>query len=166
MNRFSYTLTGLLLVIFIAFLGCSSSQDTQQQEKEATDQPAQTETQASQPSQTQDTVEATNPEQGKPEQTGYESSTVPSQAPMTQTGNYAVQIGAFKMGDKAEEIAGLARNRFQLFVKTFMDRETGLTKVLVGSFTTKEEARAFRDQIAKQYMEDYKDAWVTEIPKE
>ncbi len=176
MKRLPSLLFGFLLISSLIVIGCSSSSETQQ-EKESTEAAVKTgevkvKTETPQTVEsTKDTIEATQKEQEQtpqqPDQTSQTTTNTTQQMTSSMSnGAYAVQIGAFKMPDKAEEIASLAKNRFNINVKTFMDKETGLTKVLVGSFATKDEARSFRDQIAKQFSEDYKDAWVTEIPKE
>ncbi len=174
MKRLTSLLFGFLLISSLIVFGCSSSSETQQ-EKEATDAAAKTNTDvttqvATEQEKAKDTIEATTKEETQAipqtEQTPEPANTMQEMAPNMSSGSYAVQIGAFKMSETAEEIGSLAKNRFNVNVKTFLDRETGLTKVLIGSFATKDEARAFRDQIAKQFSEDYKDAWVTEIPKE
>ena len=174
MNRLYSALISLFFIASLSFFGCSSSEPSKQ-EKEATDKQVQ---QQSTPvpvptAQKSDTIDVKQqqPAKGEQEQTQQSPTTTPQTQPMTQpadttAGNYAVQVGAFKMGDKAEQIAATARDRFKMNVKTYLDKETGLTKVLVGSFASKDEARVFRDQIAKQFADDYKDAWVTEIPKE
>jgi cell division septation protein DedD len=84
----------------------------------------------------------------------------------TPTGNFSVQVGAFSDADKAQRAAALARERFTNNVYRFYIKETALFKVLVGDFMTKDEARRFRDHIARQFPDDYKDAWVAPIPYE
>jgi cell division septation protein DedD len=90
----------------------------------------------------------------------YEPST-----PAGQPGNYAVQIGAYQKKDNADRVAALARDRFAVSVGTIFDSPSNLYKVLVGNFTTKDEARKFRDDMVQKYPSDYKDAWTTDIPQ-
>ena len=90
----------------------------------------------------------------------------PSMNKPTPTGNFSVQVGAFSDPDKAERAAALARQRFTNNVYRFFIKETNLFKIYVGDFMAKDEARKFRDRIAQQYPEDYKDAWVAPIPYE
>jgi cell division protein FtsN len=80
-------------------------------------------------------------------------------------GKYAVQIGAYKMPDKADNTAELARLRFQQIVYSYLDKNDNLYKVYIGDFTNKEEARNFRDEMMRKYPSDYKDAWASEHPK-
>ena len=82
-----------------------------------------------------------------------------------QPGNSAVQIGAYQKQENADRAAALARERFAVSVSTMLDKTSGLYKVLVGSFTTKDDARRFRDEMVQKYPNDYKDAWTTEIPQ-
>ena len=81
-------------------------------------------------------------------------------------GNYCVQIGAFTAADKADAIASLAKQRFAKNVYKYLAKDTGLTKVWVGEFLTKDEARSFRDQMMQQFPDDYKDAWVAPVPSD
>jgi cell division protein FtsN len=158
MNRFLVAIIGLL-IIALSFIGCSSSEETQS-EKEATDKQVQQEqAQELPPPPPSDTIEA---DANETQQQNQSQTTTQQDV----TGTYAVQVGAFKVTETAEQVASLARTRFSMQVKSIFDKETGLTKVLVGGFATKDEARAFRDQLARQFPEDYKDAWVTELPKE
>jgi cell division protein FtsN len=86
--------------------------------------------------------------------------------PEKPSGKYAVQIGAYKMADNAERVAALAKERFGKSVITIPDKVNALYKVMIGSFVTKEDARAFRDEITQKFPIDYKDAWVAEIPEQ
>jgi cell division protein FtsN len=86
-------------------------------------------------------------------------------APSGLSGTYAVQVGAYQNKDNADRVAGLARERFSVSVNTIYDKTSALYKVLVGSFTTKDDARRFRDEMLQKYPGDYKDAWTTDIPQ-
>ncbi|MDI6765296.1 MAG: SPOR domain-containing protein [Bacteroidota bacterium] len=77
-------------------------------------------------------------------------------------GMYSVQIGAHKMPDNADRIAAIAKERYNINVYTIHDKNDNLYKVMIGDFNTKEEARNFRDEIVRQFPDDYKDAWVSE----
>ncbi len=165
MNRFLLILVILFAISSLILVGCSSSEETQS-EKEATEQQVQkdvTQELPPPPPAESDTIEAVAKEVQQDVQQENKSQT--TQQTVTG-GTYAVQVGAFKVPETADQIASLAKNRFSMQVLTLLDKETGLTKVLVGGFNSKDEARAFRDQLAKQFPDDYKDAWVTEIPRE
>jgi cell division septation protein DedD len=104
-----------------------------------------------------DTVNVTMQNSQKP---SYEpSTTVSSSIPSS---GFSVQIGAHKMQDNAARVAQLAKERFGNQVYTYQDKATGLYKVAVGQFVTKDEARKFRDEMAQRFPGDYKDAWVSE----
>jgi cell division septation protein DedD len=140
----------------LIFGSCSSSDDSASKDQsspasttgqEQTAPPAGTET-----SQSSDTARAQ----------GYDPrSPVPAQLP---AGKFAVQVGAYKQQENAERVASLAKDRFGKNVYTIPDAASGLVKVYVGDFPSKDEARRFRDDMALKYPQDYKDAWVSEIP--
>ena len=79
------------------------------------------------------------------------------------TVTYTVQVGAYKMQDNAEKIGSLAKDRFNRGVNVVFDNASGLYKVMIGSFTSKDDARQFRDQMVQQFPADYKDAWVSDV---
>ena len=82
------------------------------------------------------------------------------------SGTYGVQVGAYSKPDNAERIAQLVKERFGMKVHTIQDKTDNMYKVMIGDFLTKDEARRFRDDIAKKFPDEYKDAWVSEIPQE
>ena len=82
------------------------------------------------------------------------------------SGKYCVQLGAYKMADNADRVATLAKDRLHKKVATIPDKVENLFKVMVGEFATRDEARKFRDEIARMFPDDYKDAWVSEIPQQ
>ena len=69
------------------------------------------------------------------------------------------------MADNAERVASLTKERLGKNVYTIHDDASDLYKVLVGDFTSQDEARRYRDQIASQFPGEYQDAWVSAIPK-
>lgn len=76
-----------------------------------------------------------------------------------------MQVGAFQSQQSADKTANLAGDRYTRSVYTFFDAEGKFFKVYIGVFDTKEDARRFRDRMAQQYPEDYRDAWVAELKK-
>jgi cell division septation protein DedD len=144
-------ITGLLL-----FGGCKSSDESASKDQtspastsgqQQTAPPAGTET-----SQRSDTVRTQ----------GYDPHTsVPAQVP---AGKFGVQVGAYKQQENADRVASMAKDRFGKNVYSIPDAASGLVKVYVGDFASKDEARKFRDEMALKYPADYKDAWVSEIP--
>ncbi|MBI3193529.1 MAG: SPOR domain-containing protein [Ignavibacteriae bacterium] len=164
MNRSILFIFSFLLLSSLILFGCSSSEETQS-EKEATEQQVtkdQTQDLPPPPPGESDTIDVVSKD--NKEETSIQQPTTEN-LPIS-TGMYAVQVGAFKVTETADQIASLAKTRFSIQVLTLLDKETGLTKVLVGSFTTKAEARTFRDKLLQQYPDDYKDAWTTELPRE
>jgi hypothetical protein len=78
---------------------------------------------------------------------------------------FTVQVGAYQSRQSADRTAGLAGDRFTRNIYTFYDAEGNFFKVFIGVFDSKEEARRFRDRMAQQYPQDYRDAWVAELKK-
>jgi hypothetical protein len=166
--------TCLLCCFAAAFLfsSCSSSQNTQQQ-KETNPPPNQVQKQPEQqpaPS-ANDTsksapapVNTTNPSNNPPPPTTTQSTTTPTATPGMPVGTYSVQVGAFSDPSKAQTEATMTRGRVTNTVYVFFDSGTNMTKVTVGDFNDKDTARAFRDQLIQQYPDDYKDAWVLQVP--
>lgn len=162
------------IVTIMAFFlfACSSSEQTSEDQKDKTPPPPPVEKQVETPPQQEqpaqrasDTIDVdVQREQRPPTETTQPIPTKP-QTPTAAGGQYTVQIGAYKMLDNAEKIASLAKERFGKNVYTFQDMTTDLYKVTIGEFFTKEEARTFRDTMVQQHPNDYKDAWVSEIPK-
>jgi cell division septation protein DedD len=158
-------------VIFALMLwGCSTSEESEKDQSTPPPPPAKVEKKAA-PAPVQeaakDTVTAeTKTEVVNPPQKATE--TIPPPVTVSHElpkGNFSVQIGAFSIPEKAEQWASLAKSRFGKSVYTLKDEKTNNTKVLVGEFDVKDEARKFRDQIVQQFPDDYKDAWVFEVPQ-
>jgi cell division septation protein DedD len=71
---------------------------------------------------------------------------------------YTVQLGAFQNVRNVEAFEKLIKSKFTLPIKTEFDDESGLYKVSVGKFNSKDEAYELRDFCVKN---GYKEAWVT-----
>jgi cell division septation protein DedD len=84
--------------------------------------------------------------------------------PPKVTGKYAVQIGAYTTPENALKIADLAKQRFNLLIYTFHDKTDNLYKVFIGDFSTKDDARNYRDEMVRKFPGEYNDAWVSEHP--
>ena len=159
-----------LLVSALILWGCSTSEESQKDESSAPPPNAEKKAERMTPPAParQETTKTEAPAEVKtqPEkQTETAPSTQPAVSTGMPTGDFSVQIGAFTMSDKAEQVAALARYRFiKTNVYAVKDANTGNTKILVGDFTSKDEARKFRDQIMQQFPDDYKGAWVFEVP--
>ena len=151
----------VVLITSLVLIGCTSSEQTTERVKNEQPPPAQR-----QPEQEQaQKVDTLNVNVQKVPPPRNEPSVIPQPPASKWTGKFAVQVGAYRVAEKASQIADIARERFGSKVFTVYDRDRDLTKVLVGDFMTKDEARKYRDQITKQYP-DYTDAWVTEFPHE
>ncbi len=92
---------------------------------------------------------------------GAGGSTVPDFPP----GKFTVQLGAYQAEESAGSIAALTRSRFTKEVYTVFNSVDGLFKVMLGVFDSKDAARNFRDTIVRQYPDDYRDAWVSELSR-
>jgi cell division septation protein DedD len=165
--------TVVLTIFVMLFGGCGSSQDTSD-DFGKTAQPPVTTTNAQPAAKDSTTQQAPAPAQTAPApqpqsqpQTQAPAQTTPAPPPsngLTPSGAFSVQVGAFSMSDKADQIAQAARTRFpDKTVYEVKDPTTSLVKVLVGDFNVKEDARAFRDQIIQQFGDDYKGAWVYNV---
>jgi hypothetical protein len=86
-------------------------------------------------------------------------------APDLPKGKFTVQLGAFQSQEGASSVASLAKTRFSRDVYTILNDKDGLFKVMLGAFDTKDLARAFRDTIVREYPQEYKDAWVSELAR-
>jgi hypothetical protein len=86
-------------------------------------------------------------------------------APELPKGKFTVQLGAFQSQDGAAAVSSLAKSRFSKEVYTLFDERDGFYKVMLGAFDTKDLARSFRDSIVRQFPQDYRDAWVSELAR-
>jgi cell division septation protein DedD len=171
MKHFISLAVALCIVSFVLFAGCSSSDQTAEKTETPPPPPAQVKTPAENPPPVMnptdnkkiDTLKVDVKDITKP---AYEPKEVPPPPPgKMPTGNFSVQIGAYKMPDNADRIASLAKERFSMTVYTVVDRADNLYKVMIGDFNSKDEARNFRDEMANKFTSDYKDAWVSENPQ-
>ncbi|MDI6778803.1 MAG: SPOR domain-containing protein [Bacteroidota bacterium] len=83
----------------------------------------------------------------------------------TSSDNFSIQLGAFKEEENSLQFAYTAKNRLNEDIYNIFDKGTGLYRVLVGDFSTKESAKEYRDQLVKKFPE-YQDAWVVDVKKE
>ena len=87
------------------------------------------------------------------------------QLPDFPPGKFTVQLGAYQSEEGAATVASLARTRFSQKVYTVLDESDRLYKVMLGVFDSKDLAREFRDSIVRQYPQEYRDAWVSELAR-
>ncbi len=85
--------------------------------------------------------------------------------PQFPPGKFTVQLGAYQSEEGAAGVAALSRSRFTKEVYTVFNSLDGLYKVMLGMFDSKDAARNFRDTIVRQYPDDYRDAWVSELTR-
>jgi hypothetical protein len=100
-----------------------------------------------------------------PAQSLHTASSTDQPAQELPKGKFTVQLGAFQSQEGASSVASLAKTRFSKDVYTILDDQDGLFKVMLGAFDTKDLARAFRDTIVREYPQEYKDAWVSELAR-
>jgi len=168
MNEIRSLQLRLLVLPLLIAAGCSSSEKSSEETKSSTreEQIARDSTSESPKISVPDTsggpMRRIPPPTDRPQ--GSRDTTI-AESPEQEPIRFGVQIGAYRQSDVAEQIAQLARTRFLNKVYSVYDAENSVTKILIGDFVSKDEARRFRDLIMKQFPEDYKDAWVSEIPK-
>jgi len=105
-------------------------------------------------------------ESGTPRETMHDDVSTPpgtSAESDLPKGKFTVQLGAYQSEDAGRQIASRAQTRFSRRVYTVYDAADHLYKVMLGTFDTKDQAREFRDTIVRQYPDDYRDAWVSEL---
>ncbi|MBI5475482.1 MAG: SPOR domain-containing protein [Ignavibacteriales bacterium] len=167
MKQFLLLLIAIPFILILTLSGCSSSSETEKDEMPPPP-PAVENKIKTPPEDIKKQSEAVNKEVNETEKPKYEPPPKPVQNNSDKNiikGNFAVQIGAYKMSDNADRIASTAKERFNMNVITSFDDAENIYKVFLGDFETKDAARTFRDLMASKYPEDYKDAWVSEKPK-
>jgi cell division protein FtsN len=76
---------------------------------------------------------------------------------------FMVQIGAFKDPHNAVHVQTLARTRYRMPVLNDFDLKLGVYQIRIGFFETREAAMEFRARLQKEFLEDYRDAWVVQL---
>jgi hypothetical protein len=76
---------------------------------------------------------------------------------------YMVQIGAFKDPHNASRVQVSARDRYHMPVVNDFDVMRGLYQIRIGFFESENTARAFCEQLQKDFPNDYKDCWVVQL---
>ena len=75
---------------------------------------------------------------------------------------FAVQIGAFKAPENASQAQNLARARYQIPVLNEFTPKLALYQIRIGTFSSREEARAFLLRMQAEHPVDYKDSWIVQ----
>lgn len=162
MNRFSAVILGVSMVV-VAFAGCSSSDQSGGQQESQAAPPMQTATPSGEEvTKRSDTLNVNVQNTQRP---AYNQQSPSGTQPPAASGKYSVQIGAYKQAENADRIASLARERFGKNVYTIPDKVNDLYKVMVDDFAIKDDARKFRDDMVQKFPNEYKDAWVSELPQ-
>ena len=166
-----YFLNLLVILPLILVLGCGSSEKATETQKEPqpevreTPQPPSVEEKSAKV----DTLDVKIEDNTK---VAYEPPPPPppttqTQAPVMKTiiGNFSVQLGAFQAEQNALQFAYSAKIKLNENIYNILDKGTNLYRIMVGSFDTKDAARAFRDQVVNNNPE-YKGAWVVDVNKD
>jgi cell division protein FtsN len=74
---------------------------------------------------------------------------------------YTVEIGAFRRQSNVDRHRTQLAERFHLPVRVLFDSSISLTRVCVGTFSTRSLAIDFMKKMQSQYPEDYPDCWVS-----
>lgn len=73
---------------------------------------------------------------------------------------YTVEIGAFRLQGNVKRHQEQLTKRFNLPVRVMFDSSISLTRVCVGTFSTKKTATVFMNTMKEKYPKDYPDLWV------
>lgn len=74
---------------------------------------------------------------------------------------YTVEIGAFRRQSNVDRHRTQLAERFHLPVRVLFDSSISLTRVCVGTFSTRSLAIDFMKKMQSQYPADYPDCWVS-----
>ncbi len=73
---------------------------------------------------------------------------------------YTVEVGAFRLQSNIKRHQNQLIKRFNLPVRVLFDSSITLTRICVGTFSTKKIATAFMNTMKEKYPKDYPDLWV------
>lgn len=76
---------------------------------------------------------------------------------------FSVQVGAYRLKSNADRNYALTLKRFRQPVIRFYERGIKMERLCVGHFSSSKAALAFLRKIQKDHPADYADAWVAEI---
>ena len=91
---------------------------------------------------------------------GSQASTISVKA-STPKKFYTVEIGAFRMQSNIKRHQTQLAQRFNLPVRVLFDSTINLTRVCIGTFSTKSFALKFMKKLHTQYPKEYPDCWVS-----
>lgn len=74
---------------------------------------------------------------------------------------YTVEVGAFRLQSNIKRHQEELTKRFKLPVRILFDSTINLTRVCVGTFSSKSFAAAFIEKMQRQYPKEYPGLWVS-----
>jgi len=74
---------------------------------------------------------------------------------------YTVEVGAFRLNSNVQRHQTELTKRFKLPVRILFDSTINLTRVCVGTFSTKAFAEKFMNKMNKEYPKDYPGLWIS-----
>ncbi|NUN69381.1 MAG: SPOR domain-containing protein [Bacteroidetes bacterium] len=104
-----------------------------------------------------DTVDVTRKKKG----TGTPPSASVSVKASTPMRFYTVEVGAFRLQSNVERHRRQLTERYKLPVRVLYDASIKLTRVCVGTFSSRALAASFMTTMQQQYPADYPDCWVS-----
>jgi cell division septation protein DedD len=78
---------------------------------------------------------------------------------------FSIQIGAFKEPANASATQARARERYTLPVLNEFQEHTGLYRIRIGSFTTREEAQSHLQRMKTDFPADYKRSFILQLKR-
>jgi cell division septation protein DedD len=78
---------------------------------------------------------------------------------------FMVQIGAFKDPHHASVVQGEARKRYHMPVLNDFLAGPGLYQIRIGFFESRENARAFQQQMRQDHPSEYRDSWIVQLKR-
>lgn len=92
---------------------------------------------------------------------GSPSSTSISVKASTPKRFYTVEVGAFRLQSNVDRHSQQLAERYKLPVRVLYDNSIKLTRVCVGTFSSRSLATSFLATMKEQYPADYPDCWVS-----
>lgn len=74
---------------------------------------------------------------------------------------YTVEVGAFRLQSNVERHKQQLTERYKLPVRILFDNSIKLTRVCVGTFSSRALATSFMTTMQQQHPADYPDCWVS-----
>jgi len=79
---------------------------------------------------------------------------------------FMVQIGAFKDPKHASAVQAATRRRYRMPVLNDYLAGPGLYQIRIGFFESRENARAFQEQMKREHPTDYVDSWIVQLKRQ